>query len=130
MTEIARNERQITFFYNPDSSVAIKTLAYIQQSEIPVLIVDLIKNPPSSAQWLEIAEELGVSIEKFVQKDHPVFTKQYPNINLDMKDWLKLMNKHPEVIDQPIAIRGDKVVLVNTPTDILHLLNAQDHIEK
>lgn len=125
MAEIARNKRQITFYYNPDSIVAKKTLAYLQESEVPVLTVNLLENPPTGSQWVEIARDLGVEISELILKDHPVFSSQYLNPDLSTEDWLKIMQQHPEVVDQPIAIRGEKVLLVRTPTEVLQLLKAK-----
>ena len=124
MKKIARDNRQITFFYNPESSIGKKALAFLQESEVPTLTVDLLKNPPTPSQWIEIANDLGMDISELILKDHPVFKKQYSSSNLDTNGWLKVMQQHPEVIDQPIAIRGDKVLLVKIPTDILQLLKA------
>ena len=124
MGEIARDQRQITLYYNPDSSVGRKTLAYLQESKIQTLTVNLLKTPPTGAQWLEIANSLGVDISDLVLKDHPVFTKQYTTTDLNTDDWLKIIHQHPEVVDQPIAIRGNKVLLVRTPTEILQLIKT------
>jgi arsenate reductase (glutaredoxin) len=123
MKEIARNKHQITAYYNPDSSVAKKTLAYLQESKIPVLTIDILKNPPTGSQWMEIANDLGVPVSDLILKDHPVYQKQYAQSELSDHDWLKIMQFHPEVIDQPIVIRGERVLLVKTPTDVLQLIH-------
>jgi arsenate reductase len=124
MKKIARDNRQITFFYNPESSIGKKTLDYLQESVVPTLTVDLLKNSPTPSQWIEIANDLGMEVSELILKDHPVFKKQYSTSDLDTDGWLKVMHHHPEVIDQPIAIRGDKVLLVKIPTDILQLLKT------
>lgn len=126
MTEIAHSERQITVYYNPESSIGMKALAYLQESKFPVLLIDIIKNPPTSAQWIEIAEGLGVDVSELVQKDHPAFTCQYPPSELNAEDWLKIMHKHPEVIDQPIILRGRRALLIRTPTDVLKILDSKN----
>jgi arsenate reductase len=125
MGEIARNQRQITFYYNPDSSVAKKALGYLQEAEVPVLTINLLDKPLTGSQWLEIADGLGMEISELVLKDHPVFTKQYLDADLSVEDWLKIIRKHPEIVDQPIAVRGEKILLVRTPTEILQLLKAK-----
>ena len=130
MTKIARDERQITFYYNPDSSVGKQTLAYLEEAKIPVLRKNILKNHPTGSQWLEIADDLGIDVSDLVLKDHPVFTKQYQEADLDTNGWLKVMKNHPEVIDQPIAIRGEKVLLVRAPTEILRLINIKTHEEE
>ncbi len=124
MKDLAKDEHQIMFYYNPDSSIAKQTLVYLQESRVPVLKVNVLKNPPTGRQWLEIAEELGMDISDLILKDHPVYIKQYHNADFDTNGWLKVIHFHPEVVDQPIAMRGDKTILVKTPTEILQLLNA------
>lgn len=123
MKHIARDEHQITFFYNPDSSIGKKTLAYVKESDVPVRAVNILKETPTASQWLEISNDLEIDVSELILKHHPVFKKQYQSVGLDTNGWLKVMRKHPEVIDQPIAIRGKKVLLVKVPTDILQLIN-------
>ena len=125
MGGIARDDRQITFYYNPESSVGRKSLAYIQESKVPVLTVNLLENNPTGSQWLEIASGLGIDIGDLILKDHPVFTQHYGEADLDAEGWLKVIQNHPEVVDQPIVIRGEKVVLVKVPTEILQVLDAE-----
>ena len=124
MKAIARDPRQINFYYNPDSSVGKKAYAYLQESNIPIFPVNILKENPTESQWLEIANDLGIDVSELILKDHPVFKSQYETTNLDTEGWLRIMRKHPEVIDQPIAIRGKKALLIKTPTEVLQLLNA------
>jgi len=125
MVEIARDDQQITVYYNPDSSIGKKTLAYLQSSKVPVLTINLLEDAPTGSQWLEIVHAMDMELFELVLRDHPVFSNQYLQVDLETEDWLKIMQQHPEVIDQPIAIRGDKVLLIRTPTDILQLLEVQ-----
>ena len=102
-----------------------QAFAYVQEAKIPVLTVNLLENPPTGTQWLEIASGLGIDVADLILKDHPVFTQQFGRADFDTAGWLKVMKNHPEVIDQPIAIRGDKVYLIKTPTEILQVLGVK-----
>jgi arsenate reductase-like glutaredoxin family protein len=71
---------------------------------------------------MEIANDLGVLVSDLILKDHPAYQKQYAQSDLRDHNWLKIMQFHPEVIDQPIVIGGE-VLLVKTPTDVLQLIH-------
>jgi arsenate reductase len=121
MGEIATSNWELILFYNPNSVMAKKTLAYAQTDGLPIRDVDILKTPFTGTQLEELAERLHISIENLVNKDHPDFKKRFGNPNLSDDDWIKVMHKNPEFIKEPIAIRGDKTILVQTPSDIVKI---------
>jgi len=38
-----------------------------------------------------------------------------------MDDWINILTHHPDLIRGTIAIRGDRAVFVDNPTDVLRL---------
>jgi len=121
MGEIATSNREVILFYNPNSVIAEKTLAYAKADGLPIRDVDIIKTPITGTQLEELADRLHLSIDGLVNKQHPEFKKRFGNPNLSDDDWIKVIHKNPEFIKEPIAIRGDKTILVKTPSDIVKL---------
>ena len=104
----------------------IMTLVYAKALGVPVLTIDISKTPITGSQIFEIANRLGMEIKDLIYRDNDVFNSKSEPINLEAlnlssEDWIKMIQKNPEILKQPIAIRGDKTILVVTPTDILQL---------
>ncbi|MGA8852611.1 MAG: ArsC/Spx/MgsR family protein [Christiangramia sp.] len=121
MGEIATSNWEVILFYNPNSVIGRKALAYAEAEGFAVRDVDILKTPFTGTQIEELAERLHISLGELVNKQHPDFKKSYANPNLNDDDWIKILRKHPEFIREPIAIRGHKTILVKTPSDIIKL---------
>lgn len=84
--------------------------AYVNSAEKDVLGVDIIKTKVTAKQWSEIAEGLEKNISDLVDQNHPDFKSAYgeESIDLEEKEWLRLLEKNPSVLKNPIAINGNR----------------------
>ncbi len=121
MGEIATSDRLITLYYNSKSTRAKQTLAYAKSEGWPVHEIDILRTPPTGTQIVELAGRLGIHVANLVNQDHPVYKNLYEQADLSTEDWIKLIRKHPEIMKQPIALRGHLTILVETPSDILRI---------
>lgn len=121
MGEIATSERQITLFCHSNSVRAKKTLAYAMAEGLPILQIDMLKTPLTGTQIAELADRLGLEIKDLVNQEHPAYTKHFEHHDFSEDDWIKMIKNNPEIMKQPIAIRGKLTILVETPTDIIKI---------
>ena len=121
MGEIATSERQITLFYNPESSRAKQTLAYAKAEGLPIQEVDILKTPLTGTLIAELAGRLGIEIKDLVNQNHPSYASKFERSVLSSDDWIKMIKHNPEIMKQPIAIRGNMTILVETPSDIIKI---------
>ena len=121
MGEIATSDRMITLFYNSNSSRARKTLAYARAEGLPVDEIDILKTPLTGTQIAELAGRLDMKVGDLVNQDHPSYSRQFDPHDFSTEDWIKLIKKNPEVMKQPIALRGKLTILVESPTDIIKI---------
>lgn len=121
MGEIAKSERQITLYYSSKSVRAKQTLAYAKAEGFPIREVDILKTKLTGTQLCELAERLDLELKDLVNQNHPAFSSKFGETDLSTNDWIKLIQHNPEVLKQPIAIRGDLTILVETPTDIIKI---------
>lgn len=127
MGVIATNNRELNLYYNANSSIGMQTLAFVQASKKKVLAVDLSKTKVTGTQWAELADLLGISIKDLINTEHPDFIKLYGKDN-DLEgddDWIKVLQKNPSVVTQPILVNGSKAMQVNTPSDVLVFLDEE-----
>ena len=121
MGEIATSNRQITLFYNSNSSRAKKTLAYAEAEGLEIHTIDILKTSITGTQIAELADRLGLEIKDLINQEHPSYKIKFEYHDLSSEDWIKMIKKNPEILKQPIALRGDKTILVETPTDIIKI---------
>lgn len=121
MGEIATSNRQITIYYNPESVIAEKTLAYAKAEGLAILEIDILKTPLTGTQLVELSSRLNLEVKDLVDQEHDSYKLKFEPHNFSTDDWIKMIRCNPEIMRQPIALRGDITVLVLTPTDILKL---------
>ena len=121
MGEIATSNRQITLYYSSKSIRAKQTLAYAKAEVLPIQEIDILKTPVTGTQIAELADRLKIEIKDLVNQDHPSYKSRFEHHDFSSEDWIKMIKHNPEIMKQPIAIRGNITILVETPTDIIKI---------
>ena len=123
MSVFSTNEHMIKLYYSSKSSAGKQALGYMQASEKDQLAIDIEKTKVTGTQWKEIAEQLNKGIGDLIDKDHPAFTKRYDeHTSLEEDDWIKILQKHPEVLAYPVLIINETFYQIDNPSHIEHLL--------
>ncbi len=118
---ISTSERQITLFYNSRSQRGKKALAYAKTHGLPIEEIDILKTPLTGTQIAELADRLGIKIKEMVNQEHYKYRRKFAIKCFSSEDWITMIQNHPEIMKQPIALRGDRTILVETPTDIIRI---------
>lgn len=121
MGEIATSNRQITLFYSSKSERAKQTLAYAKVEGLKIQKIDILKTKLTGTQLVELAGRLNMEVADLVNQEHPAYTSHFEHHNFSTDDWIKLIQHNPEIMKQPIALRGNRTILVETPTDIINI---------
>jgi len=118
---ISTSDRQITLFYNPRSRRGKQALAYAKTHGLPIEEIDILKTPLTGTQIAELADRLGIKINEMVNQEHYKYRRKFTIKCFSSEDWITVIQNHPEIMRQPIALRGDRTIWVETPTDIIQL---------
>ncbi|APQ19350.1 arsenate reductase family protein [Maribacter hydrothermalis] len=126
MGVIAKNKRKIILYYNSESSIGKQTLAYVTSSEKDILSVDISKTKVTGTQWAEIANGLNINISDLINTNHPDFVNIYGKepIEMEEEDWLKILEKEPNVLAYPIIIKGNRYVQLKSPSNFLKYIDS------
>lgn len=118
---ISTSDGQITLFYNSKTQSGKQTLAYARTHGLPLEKVDILKTQLTGTQITELANRLGIKIDEMVNQEHYKYRRKFTAQCFTSEDWITVIQNHPEIMKQPIALRGNRTVLVETPTDIIRI---------
>lgn len=121
MGEIATSKKQITLYYNSNSGRAKQTLAYAKAEGLPIQEIDILRTKLTGTQIVELADKLHMKVADLVNQEHPSYKSHFEHHDFSTDDWIKMIQNNPEIMKQPIALRGDITILVKTPTDIINI---------
>ena len=120
---IARNENQLTLIYSSNTRTGRKTLGYLTAIDGKYLAIDLDKTKVGDTMWVEIADALGVKVGDLVDKKEleidSTTTKDFGT-----NDWLKIIQNNDSVISKPIAIKGQRTMQIQSPSEILEFFEV------
>ena len=119
---INSHNNQITLYFDPNSYKGKQTLAYAMTYKLTIAEVQIDKTPFTGTQLLHLTKLLGVSLQELADTEKAHYKTLMGNAkNFTSEDWITVFIQNPELIRSPIAIKGNKAIIINTPTDILRL---------
>jgi arsenate reductase len=113
--------REILIYYNPNSSSDRKVLAYAQSTGLKIRSYCHTKSPSTSTSWQTILKTLDVHPKELMNKADPYYQANLRGKEFDDEGWLSVLMRNPQLIKSPIAVKGKKIVVCNTPADIYKL---------
>lgn len=116
------HKREILIYYNADSSSDRKTIAHARGVTAHLKSYEFKKAPSSSTSWQMILSSLDIHPKDLLNKAHPYYREHIKGKEFNEEDWISCLQRNPELIKAPIAIRGHRAILCNNPTDIYRLI--------
>ena len=118
------HQNEIRFYYNPSSISDRKTLAYAKSVSPHVIAYSYEKASTTSTNWYSLFSKLDLDDpKKLLNKAHPDYRANIKGNELSRTGWTKVLSKNPHLIKSPIAIRGSRAVVCDSPTDVLKLVS-------
>ena len=126
MALLARDDRQMVLLYHPDIELGKQCFATALAANIKVLSINLKKDNISDTEWVEVSKLLNKSLTELINQQHPIFKNIYADAkpSLNQHDAIKILNKHPETLVYPIAIRGNQALQATKTADITKLFSS------
>ena len=109
-------------YHNPRCQKSRETLKIIKESGKDIEIIKYLEQIPSESELKGILEKLKIPAKDILRKGEKIFKEYYKGMSLSEGEWIKVMVKHPKLIQRPIVIKGDKAVLGRPPENVKQLL--------
>lgn len=119
MGVFAKDKNQLSYIYSSESDLGEKVLGYVKGIEKEIDTIDISKDNLGDTVWTEIAELLGLRFDEILSTDHPEVSDKFEDGNFDTNGWLKILNQNPKLLQNPIAINGDRAKQIQSRADIL-----------
>lgn len=103
---------KITVYQKPTCSKCRATLKLLTERGAEFEAINYYEVPLSAAQLRELLKKLGLSASQLLRRDEPVARELgIGRKELSEEELIALMVKHPDLIQRPIVVRGNKAVL-------------------
>ncbi|HSE97107.1 MAG TPA: arsenate reductase (glutaredoxin) [Blastocatellia bacterium] len=114
---------EIKVYQKPTCSKCREALKILREEGVPFEAINYYEKPFDARQLRELITRLGVSPRDLLRKGEQVYrdleigTREFSDDQL-----IELMVEHPDLIQRPIVLRGDRAVLARPPENLKELL--------
>ncbi|MFI5394592.1 MAG: arsenate reductase (glutaredoxin) [Candidatus Binatia bacterium] len=112
----------LTIYHNSRCSKSRTALAILQAHEVPLRVVEYLKDPPTRAELATLRRKLGRAPAEWIRKNEAEFKQAGLSANSSEEQLLDAMAKHPILIERPIVVCGNRAVVGRPPERVLELL--------
>ena len=114
----------ITLYHNPRCSKSRQTLELLRERGVEPELVLYLQQPPSAEQLTELLSQLGISARDLLRRGEAIYKELgLADPALSEKVLIEAMTLHPQLIERPIAVCGDRAILGRPPENVLALLS-------
>jgi len=110
---------ELTIYYKPTCSKCLAALDILNESGQEFKEIDYYQSPLTVAVLHDLVQKLAIPVRGLLRQDEPIARGTE---SMDDKALLQLMAEHPDLIQRPIVVRGDRAVLGRPPENIQQLL--------
>jgi len=122
------NDREILLYFDSTSSPHKKTVAYAKSIVPYVQTYEFSDTPSTGVSWRQILQSLDKHPKDLLNKALPEYQNHIRGREFTMEGWLKVLQYNTHLLKAPIAIRGNKAILCESPTDIFKLNEVEANI--
>jgi arsenate reductase len=115
---------QVRIYHNPVCSKSRGALDILRERGVEADVVEYLQAPPDRDTLEHFLDLLPSSPAELVRKD-----KRFQELGLDAADYqdreavVDLLLAHPELMERPVLIRGDRAVIARPSEKVLELLD-------
>ena len=114
---------RVTVYHNPSCGKSRGALDILRERGIACDVVEYLQTPPDRGTYERFLALLAGPPADLVRKD-----KRFKELGLDASDYetrdqvVALLVEHPELMERPVVIVGDRGVIARPPEKLLELL--------
>lgn len=112
----------LTIYHNPRCSKSREGLQLIESLNLPFTINKYLDTPPTKDELTAIIAKLGIQPIDLVRQKEEIWKKNYKGKDLTTDQVIDAMVQHPNLIERPIVINGDKAVIARPAEKVQEIL--------
>ena len=113
---------EYTIYHNPRCSKSRQTLALLRERGIDPKVIEYLRQVPDAETLTTILKKLRITPAELIRD------KEYQSLGLpdteDEQELIDRMIRHPEIIQRPIVVAGQRAEIGRPPERVLNLIEA------
>ena len=112
-----------SIYHNPNCSKSRAALALLEENDVSPQIIYYLDTPPTAEELKALLQKLHRGIRDILRRSEPEF-EEYDLDDETLSDEIvfDIVCQHPQLIERPIVVKGDRAVIGRPPENVLQLL--------
>ncbi|MBC6998356.1 hypothetical protein [Cytophaga sp. FL35] len=124
MSVISTDENLLTLVYSSKSHLGKQVLGYVQGAGDDLRSIDIAETKLGHAMWVTLADGVGKNLGELFSLDNTETPDIEDSDSFETDDWLKLIDNNPELLQNPIAIKGKTFKQVTSRSEVLQFFDV------
>jgi len=118
-----RNVKSIRIYHNPECSKSRAALALLEENDVDPQIIYYMETPPSIDEIKSLLAKLDLKLLDIIRRSEDDSNELgLDDETLSEEIILDLLQKHPQLLQRPIVVKGDNAIIASPPEDGLTLI--------
>lgn len=114
---------ELTLYHNPRCSKSRGALQLLEERGLNPRVIRYLETPPSVADLHSLLSKLGLSARELLRTGEAQYQAlDLADATLTEAQLIEAMAAHPQLIERPILVVGERAVIGRPPENILDLL--------
>jgi len=114
---------RLVIYHNPSCSKSRETLQILDNNNLSPTIVEYLDNPPTRQELKKIIAMLDISARELLRTTEQI----YADAKLDREalsedEIIAAICQHPELLQRPIVVAGERAVIGRPPARVLDII--------
>ena len=122
--KIMSSKKEITIYLKPTCTTCKKAVAILDGCKVEYNSIDYYKENLSIQELTDLIKKLKVEPKELLRKRAGIYSELgLEDKDLSLSDVVKLILKYPDLLQRPIVVRGDEVILARPAENIKTLID-------
>ena len=102
----------LTIYTKPTCSTCRSAMKLVNEyCTEPVEAIEYLVDVPTQKTLKDLIRKLGIKAEDLVRKKESLYKEKYKGKKLSEGEWVKILAKHPVLIERPVLVMGNKAII-------------------
>ncbi|HEV7230549.1 MAG TPA: arsenate reductase (glutaredoxin) [Bacteroidia bacterium] len=106
---------EVTIYHNNRCSKSREAMCILDEIKVKAHVIEYLITPPTEDDIIELLRKLGMKAEDIVRKGETLYKEKFEGKKMTESQWVKILAKHPILIERPIAVKGNKAIIARPP---------------
>lgn len=114
----------LLIYHNPRCSKSRATLKLLNDNGYTPEVIEYLKTPPDAQTLTNLVAKLGVAPSDIMRTGEDAYRKDESSVaQMTMPEQISWLADHPQVLQRPIVVNGDRARIGRPPESVLEILS-------